>query len=227
MSHMYRTRYSAFPLLLLIFLLGSPHYAEAQRRFPPNDSAGVPGVVPNSYVISWSSLPNAIGYSYVVSDNPLCFSGCSGDTREAFVRDTNAVEFNLQINHRYYWIIQARYAENDSSGWSLIYSFTTSETDFTRRMISPAPNPIEEQVIRLRIDWAQNPKAQSVFLTLISPTGQQIREENFPEQRNSIRYGEIAWPAQDLSPGRYIIRADITERDQPITDTYWLSVWVP
>jgi hypothetical protein len=213
------------PLLCLFALAGPP--AALAQRYPDNDSAGIAGTVPNSYVIAWRAFDHAVGYEYVLSDNPLCFTGCAGDTREAFVRDTVAIAYDLQINHRYYWILRRHLANGDTSLWSLIYSFTTGETDFNRQMIVPAPNPIAERQIRLRLDWAQNPRANRVTLTLLSPSGQQLREETFQAGRAYIRYDMIEWPAADLAPGRYLLRADIIEREQPITDTYWLTIIVP
>lgn len=199
----------------------------AQQRYPANDSAGIAGTVPNSYLIAWTPVPGAIGYDYVVSDNPLCFSGCAGDTREAFVRDTAAVEYDLQINHRYYWIIRTYFASGDTSGWSLIYSFTTGETSFERQMVVPVPNPIQNQEIRLRFDWAQNPKASDIYLRLIDPQGQELGQETFRPRQQLVRYGSLTWPVPELSSGRYLLRIDITERERQVTSTRWLSLLVP
>lgn len=199
----------------------------AQRRYPANDSAGIAGTVPNSYVIAWEPTPGAVGYDYVVSDNPLCFSGCAGDTREAFVRDTTAVEYDLQLNHRYYWIFRTHLANGDTSAWTLIYSFTTRETDFTRRMVVLAPNPIARRQIRLRMDWAQKPRASEVYLTLIGAQGQTLRRQTFRARREFVRYGYLLWPAADLAPGRYLLRVEIAEHESPRLATHWLTLIVP
>jgi hypothetical protein len=214
-------------IIPLLWLLWVAPIASAQQRYPANDSAGIAGTVPNSYLIAWTPVPGAIGYDYVVSDNPFCFTGCAGDTREAFVRDTIAVEYDLQINHRYYWITRTHFADGDTSGWSLIYSFTTGQTSFERQMVVPVPNPIQNQEMRLRFDWAQNPRASDIHLLLIGPQGQELRQETFRPRQQSIRYGYFTWSVPELATGRYLLRVDITERERQVTSTRWLSLLVP
>jgi hypothetical protein len=199
----------------------------AQERYPANDSAGIAGTVPNAYLIAWSPVPGAVGYEYVVSDNPQCFVGCAGDTRQAFVRDTAALEYDLQINHRYYWILRTYYADGDTSGWSLIYSFTTGEPSFERQMVLLTPNPIQEGVIQLRFDWAQHPRAAAVTLRLIGPQGRELGSETFQPRQQLVRYGHFRWAVPGLAPGRYLLRVDITELERQVSSTRWLKLMVP
>jgi len=196
-------------------------------RFPDTGEAGIPGTVPNSYVIGWEPVEGALGYEYVVSDNPQCFVGCSGDTRQQFVVDTAAVEFNLQAERFYYWIIRTYFSEGDTSAWSFIFSFSTQATDFTRRMIVPAPNPIENQQIRLRLDWAQNPEAEGVSLTLINRQGAKVRTADRTYTRQLARFDHIEWEAADLPAGVYVLRADIRIPRRDRTDTFWMQIIIP
>ena len=191
-------------------------------RYPDNGKAGVHGTIPGSYVISWRSLPEAVGYEYVLSDNPQCFEGCAGDTRQEFVRDTAAIEFNLAPNKFYYWILRTYFANGDTSEWTLIYSFTTEETDFNRRMIVAAPTRVEDDVLRLRLDWAQYPEANFVDLELVSLDGKATGGLSYRTQRRLSRYQTIEWPLPHLGPGTYLVRALIGEGDGLRSIQYWV-----
>ncbi|MEM9984071.1 MAG: hypothetical protein AAF804_03160 [Bacteroidota bacterium] len=212
-----------FTLLLLLTLSS----ARAQfGRTPTNGEEGIPGTIPNSYVISWRTLPEATGYEYVLSDNPLCFEGCAGDTRQAYVRDTLAIEFNLAPQRRYYWIIRTYLKDGDTTEWSLIYSFSTSQTDFERRMIQPAPSLVEDGVLRFRLDWAQNPRANTLDLTLISPGGQLLLSRRIQHAETLIRYQDLSWPLPQLGPGTYLVIATVSEAGGLRPITYRLKIQV-
>lgn len=213
--------------LAFVFVFFSQSLAFGQfGRFPDNGESGIPGAIPNSYVIGWSPLPGAQGYEYIISDNPQCFEGCSGDTRQQFVRDTASVEFNLQANHRYYWIIRTYFAEGDTSEWSFIYSFTTENTDYSRKMIQAAPSLVSDGVLRLRLDWAQYPEANFIDITLIGLDGRLLGNQSYRTERQLARYQTIEWPLPQLAPGTYIVRADIGEEQIQRKIRYWVKVQI-
>lgn len=219
---MYKWRF-LFTLLLMGPLLSV--WAQFGRT-PDNGEEGIPGTIPNSYVISWQTLPDATGYEYIVSDNPLCFEGCAGDTRQAFVRDTLAIEFNLAPQRRYYWIIRTYLKDGDTTEWSLIYSFNTSQTDFERRMIQPAPSLVEDGVLRFRLDWAQNPRANTLDIKLIGPSGRLLLTRRVQNDETLIRYQNLSWPLPQLGPGTYLVMATVSEEGGLRPITYRLKVQV-
>ena len=87
-------------LFLKIILLAGfcdPTYSQ-EPLAPPNGGDGIPGPFDKSFSIHWAPYPNAQAYEYVMSDNPLCFAGCPGDTRQRVLADTFATEYNLQVD---------------------------------------------------------------------------------------------------------------------------------
>ena len=91
---MKRASSSTWYIALLLGIGLCAQTAQAQQHVSPRNGAkGVPGPFIHSFVIEWEAVPGAIGYEYVLSDNPLCFAGCPGDTRQERVTNTFAVEY--------------------------------------------------------------------------------------------------------------------------------------
>jgi len=84
----------------------------ACRRIGGN---GYNGSTPRSFIIQWDSVANTLYYEYVVSDNSLCFAGCTGDTRHDLVANNYGVESNLTLNKWYYWIVRAILKNGDTT----------------------------------------------------------------------------------------------------------------
>lgn len=159
-------------LLLFSFLLAS---AVAQEfRLPANGDPGIPGRVPQSFVMQWGEVPGAIAYEYLLTDNSECFVGCAGDTRQQRVNSQFAIEFDLQEDTTYYWILQAHFADGDSTGWSVVYSFraTTPAVENALRLLSPSgPEGL------LLIDWGGLAEVQEIQLSLLDAGGRAVRPE--------------------------------------------------
>lgn len=107
--------------IIFIFCLSSVH---AQTHLEPeNGGDGLPGIVTGSFTIKWATVDSFSIYEYIMSDNPLCFTGCPGDTRQKKTISNSVTEFNLQEDVWYYWITRVYYLDGDTSYWSGISSF--------------------------------------------------------------------------------------------------------
>jgi hypothetical protein len=143
---------------------------------PLNGADGVSGGISRSFRIGWERIDNALGYEYILSDNPACFEGCPGDTRQANTLDTTAVEYNLQENKWYYWITRIFYDTGDTSYWSPITSFLAKNPpekpleDF----VEIFPNPIMGENLSFQINWGINPKINSFTIQIYDYDGKVI-----------------------------------------------------
>lgn len=179
---------------------------------PTKGDPGVPGLVPGSFVVTWSPAPNAVGYQYLITDNELCYENCPGDTRMGITSGTKAVEFDLRAGRNYYWTIRAIFASEDTGRWAL-NSYFVAET--------PPITPIlttftSSGVLYARIDWGAisgiteiNLSIQGLHGNTVYPNVQQVslsgvsqRVQLIPLNRNLLR------------PGMYIIWAEISLRNQ-------------
>lgn len=192
---------------LFVVLSFSSSYSQI-HAYPENGGAGVAGTEPNSFLFGWKAVPNVIGYQYVVSDNPRCFVGCSGDTRFRTVTDTLGVEFNMQKDHWYYWITRIIYANKDTSLWSSISSFLTTEAEASPKMINP-PNPIESSRIPLNIDWGLDPDAIQLNYRLVNSQGHQLMQGSYDKPHPDIRFDAFALQIAELPGGYYILEVRV------------------
>ena len=213
--------------LLFLFLINfSPLLAQV-HKLPSDGGKGVPGSIPNSFLIGWKGVEGAMGYEYVLSDNPLCFSGCSGDTREAFTTDTFVVEYNLEADKWYYWITRIILSPDDTSHWSLISSFRTENPENSEaKMLSVAPNPIRAPNLTLRLDWAQNPEANQVFLSLYDLNGT-IRRQTIFNRAIGLRFEEFSLQVPELPRGIYILKASVNSNQNNLNNQFTIKVIIP
>ncbi|MEX0747660.1 MAG: hypothetical protein WD275_06640 [Rhodothermales bacterium] len=194
---------SAWMVLLLTIWLASP--VLAQRHLSPTHGGdGVPGTFPHSFVISWESVPRAIAYEYVLSDNPQCFSGCPGDTRQAFVSGTTAIEFNLQEDTWYYWITRVHFEGGDVGVWTNISSFLARTPNISSGIASVSPNPSTDQ-ISVHVDWGIEPVARFVEMTLFDLLGRRVVGP-LRLEKSSPRFEVFRITPGGLASGIYVAR---------------------
>jgi len=180
---------------------------------PENGADGIPSVVPKSFVIEWAEAQGAIAYEYVMSDNPLCFSGCPGDTRQRLVpsESTRATEYNLQINTWYYWITRIYLDTGDTTDWTLISSFFATTPESKGNIIELISHPSIGESISFKIDWGINPNATEIEIELYTISGQPLRNWVFKKSSNGTRFEEIEVPRESLPGGIYIIRSSVND----------------
>ncbi|MEZ4829551.1 MAG: T9SS type A sorting domain-containing protein [Bacteroidia bacterium] len=195
-------------LLPLVLFFSARNHPELNPIAFLNEGVKCPGAFPYSYVLGWGGVEGAIAYQYVVSDNPLCFSGCSGDTREGFTADTLLVSFNMEPDQWYYWITRIIFAAGDTSEWSLISSFFTETPEKTARLLSVAGNPVSGKEIILRFDWAINPEASLTEYQLYDTWGNLMAEGQFLRSA-AIRFEEKTLLVPHLPAGLYILKATV------------------
>ncbi|MEL7529871.1 MAG: hypothetical protein AAFN10_01110 [Bacteroidota bacterium] len=194
------------PLFACLFLSLSFQTAAAQlNRFPANGEDGVPSAVPNSFLIGWSPFEGAAYYEYVLTDNAQCFIGCAGDTRLEAGADTVAVEYNLQPNRWYYWIVRIYFANGDTSEFSSIYSFFTEQPEDQQRLLTVASNPIVGGTAKLLIDWAQNEDAFEAQINIYDQNGNPRKRETIRRGLTALRFEEVLVPISDLPSGYYFM----------------------
>ena len=193
-------------LTLLLLLVGiTPAFAQ-QHLEPANGGDGIPGSITSSFVIKWASVDSAVKYEYIVSDNPLCFSGCPGDTRQRFSgTDTTATEYNMQEGKWYYWITRVYYQNGDTSYWSGISSFLakTPPQPEPDEIIKISPNPCPNKEVVLKIDWATNPSANEITASIYSLMGIKLKEETI--EKAGGRYQDYLVSFPSLNKGTYIV----------------------
>ncbi|WNJ16933.1 hypothetical protein [Pontibacter sp. G13] len=197
---------SSFRFFTLLVLAFVPFYAMGQAHVAPAHGAnGVPGPFDQSFLIKWEYVPAAIGYEYVLSDNRFCFAGCAGDTRQARVPDTVALEFELTEGITYYWITRVHYPDSTGS-WSLISSFEAITPDFTE-LLRIYPNPTSEQVLSLHVDWGVDPTSNLLEYEVLDLQGRSISGVQSLNRDNlSDRLTDIRIPTSGLGSGLHVIR---------------------
>jgi len=178
-------------------------YAQ-QHLEPVNGADGSPGSITGSFTIKWASVDSVSNYEYIVSDNPLCFNGCPGDTRQRFSGDTTATEYNMQEGKWYYWITRIYYLNGDTSYWSGISSFlakTPPQPD-PDEIIKVSPNPCPNKEVVLKIDWATNPDAREITVIIHSLLGFRLAEVVVEKSGN--RYQDYPLSLPSNAKGTYI-----------------------
>jgi hypothetical protein len=143
--------------VLLILLSTCLSVLGQSGRVPANGANGVQGQYLRSFSLAWSRVPGAVKYEYLLTDNPNCFEGCAGDTRQKIARDTTSLEFDLEQDTYYYWILRFYYDETTSSEWQPIYSFLAryEQADAILRLY---PNPVSDRILHANVDWSVNPE---------------------------------------------------------------------
>jgi len=190
--------------LLPVLFGSSPSFAQTHLE-PPNGGDGIPGSIARSFVIKWAPVDSAVQYEYIVSDNPLCFSGCAGDTRQKKSSDTTGTEYNMQEGKWYYWITRVYYLNGDTSYWSDISSFLakTPPQPEPDEIIKISPNPSPNKEVVLKIDWATNPDANEITASIYSLMGIKLKEETIEKAGGRYQDYPISFPS--LNKGAYII----------------------
>ncbi|MCH8317573.1 MAG: hypothetical protein IIA88_03615 [Bacteroidetes bacterium] len=192
--------------IVSIFLIavGGFSFSFAQIHLePPNGGDGVVGPNCSSFIIKWASVDSAYTYEYVRSDNPNCFAGCSGDTRQDTVNNTTAILNNLQEKTWYYWITRIYYTNGNTSNWSAISSFL-AKTPEAVRIVKIALNPLRDKTITVNIDWLVNPDAKKISFELYSISGHKIATKRFIEKNNAGRYQSYDLSFNTIPKGLYI-----------------------
>jgi hypothetical protein len=185
-------------LLTLVFSLDAQF-----NREPENGGMLIPGPYSRSAIIRWSPLPNAVSYEYVMSDNPNCFVGCSGDTRQKTVSDTTAIEVNMQENVWYYWIVRTYFNDNSDSGWSGVYSFRTL-FDESEKVFELYPVPGIGSDLSFRIDWSVDPSLSYFAVEVYDLFGKQLHGSDFFTRSNgTFKYEVFKANLPELRSGMY------------------------
>lgn len=200
---------SKFQLGLFYFLVNTSLSISQPHLAPPDGGDGVAGTIPKSFVIEWAPVEGAIAYEYVMSDNPYCFTGCSGDTRQRVVSAPSATEYNLQTDVWYYWITRIILSPEDTSEWTLISSFFATTPESPGYFVNIYPNPATDDVIRLTLDWGIDPNAKEIAVSLYNSSGQPLRNWVFKKPGNSTRFEEVEIPGEDLISGLYFIQVAV------------------
>ena len=168
------------------------------------------GIYRNSYKLSWAKQSNVIGYEYIVTDNPLCFAGCIGDTKQAITEDTSIIIFPNNENIPYFWKIRPVYSENDTlKEWLRINTFSTTypKEISTNASITIYPNPAVHEKLFLKIDWSLLENTQLLPLTIYTLLGVPIYANNTLVSRNNTltKFTEYEIDIRTLPPQNYII----------------------
>ncbi|RMG59128.1 MAG: hypothetical protein D6722_22725 [Bacteroidetes bacterium] len=194
-------------LVCLVWLIGLPLLGSAQVHLaPPQRGPGLPGPEAGSFLIVWGAEPGAVAYEYVMSDNPQCFAGCTGDTRQQIVRDTFAIEYGLREGRNYYWITRIHYADGVQSPWTLISAFR-AETPAALPLLRVGPNPLYEGPLQLHIDWASDRRWTRLELALLDLQGRPLGITHSPRRQHPLwRLQEARWTLPPLPPGSYVLQ---------------------
>ncbi|MEL6673810.1 MAG: hypothetical protein AAFR61_16510 [Bacteroidota bacterium] len=205
--------------LALLMLVGGGLNAQV-HLFPENGGDGIPGAAPHSYVIGWGRIQEAFAYEYVVSDNPFCFAGCAGDTRQFTVFDTAAVEYNLVPETWYYWITRAYLDNGDTTHWSLISSFLTAKPSDGSRLLKVGQNPVLDGQIRVIVDWSIDPEAPDIRLRLINMQGVTLTTHTHRRGGSLLRFEEVSLPTPPLISGTYLLQVEIGDNFNLLNNFY-------
>ncbi len=203
------------PLLILILLIQTISSAYAQvsptQRIPGNGENGWYGSTPRSFIVQWDTLADVDYYEYVISDNSLCFAGCSGDTRHGTLTNNFAVERNLMLNKWYYWIIRAVMKNEDTTFYSPIHSFyTLARPEDSQQYFTLGPNTITNASMDIRVAWPIDPQINSFNYNIFNSFGELLKTSGdiFPE-KNELKQTEI-FPVGliGFQPGLYFIEVN-------------------
>jgi hypothetical protein len=196
------------PAFILFVLLTQRICAQPIQRFPENGKDGYNGSTPRSYIVEWDSLSGAAYYEYVITDNSLCFLGCSGDTRMDQVAATHAVERNLVQEKWYYWIVRAYMKNGDTSFFSPIHSFyTRPRPEDSRSFFTLCPNLITEGTMDIQAVWNIDPDITHFSYKVYTTYGELlITSEQFTLIKSELEETEL-FPVRltSLTTGMYFV----------------------
>ncbi len=198
-----------FITILLVFLAVN-NITHAQlipiQISPANGAKGNNGPVSGSYIMTWSSVPNAISYEWVNSNNPSCYFGCAGDTRSGITFDTSAIVYYIPDNEWRFWIVRAFLSNGDTTDTNLIFSFLPQKDSLEAPVISITPNPARE-FVTISIDWYNNSTTNKLLYTVINMHGSIIanNKEITLVKNQFIRNEKHKLELPPLSPGIYFV----------------------
>lgn len=179
--------------------------AVGQKHLAPEDGAnGIPWAYDRSFVISWKKGQNDDRYQYLITDNPLCYYGCSGDTRTGVVSDTFAISFNSKKEKWYYWITRT-ISKGDTSRWSGRSSFYANEIERGADLVKIWPNPLpRDRSLQFEADWNVNQRVQKVRVEVFDMQGRKILDKWMTRQPG-VRFQYFEMNNSELSGGMNII----------------------
>ena len=193
-------------LLLITFSAENSSAQFIVQLAPANGANGISGPTSGSYIMTWSSMPNAVSYQWINSNNHLCFYGCAGDTRTGITNDTNVIVYNIPVNEWRYWIVRAFLSNGDTTSSTGIFSFLPKGDGTNVSLFSIAPNPAKEY-ITVSVDWFSNPKLNKITYTVIDLYGKPIvaNKEFTLTKAAFIRNEKHTLELPPLSPGIYFV----------------------
>lgn len=203
-----KTELKLIIILLVVLALNNISYAQLipVQISPANGAKGNNGPVSGSYIMTWSSVPNAISYEWVNSNNPSCYFGCAGDTRTGQTNDTNAIVYYIPDNEWRFWIVRAFLSNGDTSGTNFIFSFLPQKDSMEAPVISITPNPARE-FITISMDWYSNSTTNKLSYRVINMNGGIIakNKEITLVKNQFIRNEKHKLDLPPLSPGIYFV----------------------
>jgi len=152
----------------VLFLFNSLFSFGQAHLVPANGGNGLSGGVSGSFRMSWQGIDSVQAYEYILTDNPSCFEGCPGDTRQNIIQDTTIVEYNLEVDKWYYWRTRLHYNNGDTSSWSGVSSFlalnepTKPLTDF----VEVYPNPCRHSFVQFKVNWGIDPSVNEIEVSV-------------------------------------------------------------
>lgn len=193
-------------LSICFFLLSAMSLLSQEHLGPIDGRPGTPGTVPGSFLIDWVEIPDAIAYEYVLTNNELCFANCPGDTRQAIVKNSESIEYDLQDSTFYFWITRIIYGVGDTSAWTLPSYFFATAPDLSRPVL--VASSAESGAIRLRLDWSALASAESVSMEVLDFQGKRVAgsDERIRRQGVGRRFIFETIRLPNLPAGNYILR---------------------
>jgi hypothetical protein len=211
--------------LLVSLLLAAKLPAQAHRA-PVHRGLGIPGPEVGSFVIHWEKVLGAIGYEFVLTDNQYCQAGCAGDTRQRFVSDTFAIEFDLAEKVSYYWITRVYYPNDSISPWSNISSFQAL-TPATKKLYHLEAAPTPGAVPLLRLDWQANPSAQQLVVRTLDLQGRQASARKVVSRRGpASRLEVVPLPLPPLEQGLLLLQVEVRDGRRQLLRTDAQKLWL-
>ncbi len=205
-------------ILIVLMLVAFKGYTQPIQRLPVNGGNGYNGSTPRSFLIQWDSLAEATHYEYVMSDNSLCFAGCSGDTRNDQVAGTYAVESNMVLNKWYYWIVRAFMENGDTTYFSPIHSFYTfPRPEDARTYFTLSPNRVEEEHTNILVAWTIDPQINSFEYHVFNMFGETVKASpTLLVKKNELEQTEtFSVDLEGLRTGLYVMQISTSDATLP------------
>jgi len=200
-AHTYKQVLTLGLCVCFTVVFGQDHVA------PIDGEDGIPGAVSNSFRVEWAAVEGAVDYEYVMSDNPQCFAGCAGDTRQEKTNGvTSATEYALGKNRWYYWITRVFYADGGVSNWSSISSFLARSPETSEVIANVNPNPVTNTYATIDIDWQLHPKATFLRIEFFSYSGNRQRNDLYIQRLPDVRFQSFRLDVAGMDKGVYLLR---------------------